>query len=291
MQQKFIFIHLNYLLFIGKMFGKGMIFMKRILSVLLISAILFSFASCRKIDETKEDITHAPTTTAAPPVVEEKKQTKKFKDKNGRTVYVVDVVLPEISENLEQHIVDYVNSVTNKFFEDACVQAENNIESAAKFMDTQNSDKPWKRTISFDATYVSGYFVCFLIKESLSYYGSSDNAPSVYTKCFNVQEGNPVDAAYFTESPESPEIALGYIADLLRDRAKNGFYEGGFELNEIKLAAFDEAVSLDCFCLTENGMAFYVSKAAIDPYEMTDIYTEEFTWDELEGMFIRPELY
>ena len=62
-------------------------------------------------------------------------------------------------------------------------------------------------------------------------------------------------------------------------------------LNENELAAFDEAVSLDGFCLTDNGMAFYVSKSAIDPYEMTDIYTEEFTWDELEGMFNKPELY
>ncbi|MBQ4604811.1 MAG: hypothetical protein IJB16_09430 [Clostridia bacterium] len=266
--------------------------MKRVLSISLILAVLFSFVSCRNIDELNTgETTDTVTTTAAPPVVGEKKQTKEFKDKNGRTVYVVDVVLPEISENIEQYIIDYINSVSDRFFEDACVQAENNIESAAKFMDTQNSDKPWKRTISFETTYVSGYFVCFLISESLSFYGSSDNAPSVYTKCFQVQEGNSVNAAYFTDNPDTPEIALGYIADLLRSRAENGFYEEGLVLNENELAAFDEAVSLDGFCLTDNGMAFYVSKSAIDPYEMTDIYTEEFTWDELEGMFNKPELY
>ena len=73
--------------------------------------------------------------TAAPPVVSEKKQTKEFKDANGRTVYVVDVVLPEISENIEQSMIDYVNGVTNKFFENACDQAESNIESASSFMD------------------------------------------------------------------------------------------------------------------------------------------------------------
>ena len=96
--------------------------MKRVLSITLIIAVLFSFASCRNINELyKETTTVPPTTTAAPPVVKEKKHTKEFKDENGRTVYVVDVVLPEISENIEQRMIDYVNPVTNKFFEDACV--------------------------------------------------------------------------------------------------------------------------------------------------------------------------
>ncbi len=266
--------------------------MKRVLSMALIFAVLFSFASCRNINELyKETTTAVPTTTAAPPVVKEKKQTKEFKDENGRTVFVVDVVLPEISENIEQRMIDYVNSVTNKFFEDACVQAEKNIDSASKFMDKNNSDKPWKRTITFEATRVSGYFVCFLIKESLSYFGSSDNTPSVYTRCFQIQEEEPINAAYFTDSPDDPETALGYIADLLKSRAKTGFYIEGIELNETELAAFDDAVSLDKFYLTDNGMVFYVDKGAIDPYATTEIYEEEFSWDELEGMFNKPGLY
>lgn len=266
--------------------------MKRVLSIALISAVLFSFASCRNINELRKETTTAvPTTTAAPPVVKEKKQTKEFKDEKGRTVFVVDVVLPEISENIEQRMIDYVNSVTNRFFEDACVQAEKNIDSASKFMDTYDSDKPWKKTISFESTYISGYFVSFLISESLSYYGTSGNAPSVYTKCFQVQDEEPVNAAYFTDNPDTPEIALGYIADLLKSRAKTGFYIEGIELDEPELAAFDDAVSLDNFYLTEDGMAFYVNRGAIDPYEISDVYTAEFTWDELAGLFNKPELY
>ncbi len=266
--------------------------MKRILSIALIFAVLFSFASCRNIDElNKETTTAAPSILAPPPVVKEKKQTKEFRDENGRTVFVVDVVLPEISENIEQRMIDYVNSVTNKFFEDACVQAEKNVESAAEFMDKNNSDKPWKRTISFDATRVSGYFVCFVIKESLSYFGSSNNTPSVYTKCFQVREEEPVNALYFAENQDDPAAALGYIADLLRGRAKTGFYVENYELSESKLAAFDDAVSLDGFYLTDNGIAFYVDRGAIDPNETSEIYAEEFTWDELAGMFNKPELY
>ena len=130
--------------------------MKRIFSMVLIFAVLFSFASCRNIDELNEETT-VPTTTVAPPVVKEKKQQKEFRDKNGRTVYVVDVVLPEISENIEENIIRYVNDVTDKFFRDACVLAEENIESAAEFMDKFNSDMPWKKTISFEAKYISGY--------------------------------------------------------------------------------------------------------------------------------------
>lgn len=264
--------------------------MKRIFSVALVIAVLFSLASCRNINELQNE-TSAPTTTAAPPVIKEKKQSREFKDENGRTVYVVDVSLPEISENLEQYIIDYINGVTDKFFEDACVQAEKNIPSAAEFMDTQNSDKPWKRTISFETTYVSGYFVSFLIKESLSYYGSSNNDPSVYSKCFMIRDGSPLNAAYFTDEPDAPETAASYITDLFKERAKTDFYEDGFELSETKLAAFDDAVSLDNFYLTENGMAFFVSRGAIDPYEPSGIYTAEFTWDELAGLFNRPELY
>ena len=262
--------------------------MKRIISILLIIAVLFSFASCHSITELK---TTAPTTTAVPPVVKEKKQKKEFKDEKGRTVYVVDVTLPEISENLEEHIIRYVNDVTDKFFRDACAQAEENIESASEFMDKFNSDKPWKKTISFESTYISGYFVSFLIKESLSYYGTDGNAPSVYSRCFHVQEGNPVNAAYFCEIPDDPETAREYIVDLLKTRAKTDFYFGEFELDESSLAAFDEVVTLENFYLTENGMTFFVGRSAIDPYELSRIYTADFTWDELSGLFVKPELY
>ncbi len=264
--------------------------MKRIISMALIIAVLFSFASCRNLNEVTEETT-APTTTVAPPVVKEKKQKKEFKDKNGRTVYIVDVTLPEISENLEEYIINYVNDVTDKFYRDACAQAEKNIESASEFMDRFGSDKPWKKTISFEATHVSGYFVSFLIKESLSYYGSDGNNPSVYSRCFHVQEGNPVNAAYFTDEPEVPEIATGYIIDLLKERAKKDFYADGYKISEENLANFDEAVTLESFYLTENGMTFFVSRGAIDPYELSGLYKAEFTWDELAGLFNRPELY
>lgn len=264
--------------------------MKRIISIALIIAVLFSFASCRNADEITEE-TSAPTTTVAPPVVKEKKQRKEFKDENGRTVYVVDVTLPEISENLEEYIINYVNDVTDKFFRDACAMAEENIESASEFMDRFESDKPWKKTISFDATYVSGYFVSFLIKESLSYYGTDGNDPSVYSRCFHVQEGNPVNAAYFTDDPDNPEIARGYIVDLLREKAKTDFYADGYEISEENLANFDEAVTLESFYLTENGMTFFVGRGEIDPYELSGLYKAEFTWDELSGLFNKPEIY
>ncbi len=266
--------------------------MKRILSITLILAVLFSFASCRNINELNEETTtETPTTTAAPPVVNEKKQTKEFKDKNGRTVYVVDVVLPEISENIEQSMVDYINSVTNKFFEDACVQAEKNIESAAKFMDSNNSDKPWKKTISFETKYISGYYLSFLISESVSFFGSSNNTPSVYARTFSIKEGNPINASYFTVCPETPEIALGYVADLLRNKAKTDFYEENFVLNEMKLEAFDKVASLDDFYLTEDGMVFYVSRGDIDPYETSGVFEAEYSWDDLSGLFDKPENY
>ncbi len=264
--------------------------MKRIIGIILTFSFLLSFASCRNIDEINKETT-VPTTVAAPPVVKEKKQAKEFKDKNGRTVCVVDVVLPEISENIEQSMIDYVNGVINKFFEDACIQAEKNIESAAEFMDKNSSDKPWKKTLTFETAYLSGYYVSFLISESFSYYGSSDNTPSVYARSFSIREGNPVNASYFSENSEAPEVAAGNIADMMRSKAKTEFYEGGFELDENKLAAFDEAVSLDNFWLTENGMAFFVSRGAIDPYENSGIYSVEFTWDELAGIFVKPELY
>ena len=188
-------------------------------------------------------------------------------------------------------MIDYVNGVINKFFEDACIQAEKNIESAAEFMDKNSSDKPWKKTLTFETAYLSGYYVSFLISESFSYYGSSDNTPSVYARSFSIREGNPVNASYFSENSEAPEVAAGNIADMMRSKAKTEFYEGGFELDENKLAAFDEAVSLDNFWLTENGMAFFVSRGAIDPYENSGIYSVEFTWDELAGIFVKPELY
>ena len=77
---------------------------------------------------------------------------------------------------------------------------------------------------------------------------------------------------------------------MLKGRAKTDFYRG-VELGESQLAAFDEAVTLNDFYLTENGMVFYVRRAAIDPEEVEGIYKAEFSWDELAGLFNKPEFY
>lgn len=259
--------------------------MKKFLSIFLVFALLFCFASCKAKDK---DNGMTTTTTIAPPVIKEQTHHKDFTDENGRIVYSVDVVIPEISEYADVAVKDYLNKVSYEIFEDACDKAESNIKNAAYSMDYLKSEKPWTNRITFETTYSDGRFTCYLIKDALSYSGGVGE-PAYITKCFDLKQGTPCSAAQFAIAEFSQEEYQSMLVDdLIKPMAMQNFYPNNpSAITEEQLGKFNELFSVGNFYLTDNGMAFYFDKSLIDPY-LTGEYICEFDWSQLSTIFMQP---
>lgn len=249
-------------------------------------------ASCTNIEDwekQKAEQSAAQTeTTAEPPVVKENKQSKKFKDENGKTVYVVEVVLPEITENCEQHVADFINKVTNDIFEEACTDAEMNVKSASNFMSSSGSKTPWSCEIDFETTYLSSRYVCFLIKEKISYFGVENTEPSYETRCFNVQTGEQCTVWDFAADPTLEEEITAFITDYMREKAPYDFHPDYAGLNQQQAAKIDEAFDINLFYITEEGMGFYFERRLVDS-AFPGVYRRVIPWAELMNYFVSPE--
>lgn len=258
--------------------------MKRFICLILAAAMLFSLGACSVKNDIEGD---AVTTTAPAPKLKETKQSKKFKDENGRVVFTVDVVLPEISKNAEKHIIEYVNDVINEVFEDACENAQANIQNAANAMDNLGLDTPWSTKITFEETYMSGRYVCFLIENAFSMTGK-EAEPSYSTKCFDIVNGMECDAMYFAAEGMADYKVKYAVLDLIQEKARSDFYAGGFKLTDEQVELIKNAFTLDSFYLTQNGFGFYFDKYIVDD-SIYGTYRTEFTFAQLEGILVSPE--
>ncbi len=259
--------------------------MKRLTALLLIFSVIVALASCSKLNENAEEpvteSTTIVTTTLPAPIVSESKHHKDFTDENGRIVYTVDVVLPEISENGEQRILDYINRVTAEVFDEACAHAENNIKNASKHMD--RTGMSWSTKITFDSTYLSGRFVCFIIKNSFSTRG--DHSDPIYsTKCFDVEKGMPCTPMYFAINPDFPEECFDHIINIIQERTPYEFYPEGGTFGPQQVELLRTEFKPENFYITENGMGFYYSRYSFDP-AMSGMYQIELSWEELLPFF------
>lgn len=271
--------------------------MKRITSVFLIFALIFALASCGGIEnweehQAKQSAAEASQTkqitAGKPPVVKKNKQSKKFKDKNGKTVYVVEVALPEVSKNCEEHVAEFINKVTNDVFENACTDAEMNVESASSSMKSTGSKTPWRCEIDFETTYLSSRYVCFLIEKKLSYFGVEDTEPAYETKCFNVQTGKECSVWDFAPDPSLEEEITAFLTDYMMDNAPYDFYSEYAGLTQQQVARLGEAFDINSFYITEEGMGFYFERALVGE-GFPGVYRRVIEWDELMNYFISPE--
>lgn len=257
-------------------------FMKRLISLILVFSMLFALASCSKLNTV--EITYeseTTTTTLPPPDVKKSKHHKKFKDEKGRVVFTVDVVLPELSQNGEQRILDYINGVTTEVFEEACKFAENNIKNASNHID--RGGKPWSTEITFEPTYLSGRFVCFIIKNSFSVDGDHSN-PTYSTKCFDVEKGKPCTPLYFAIDPANELEALDHIIGIIQERTPYEFYPEGGAFSPQQVELLRSEFRPENFYITENGMGFYYVRYTFDP-SMDGMYQIELSWEELLPFF------
>lgn len=252
--------------------------MKRTLSILLIFAMIFSFAACSGKNNGE--------TTAPPPVVEESAHSREFKDASGKTVFTVDVMLPQITENCDEKVMEYINAEALKIFEDACEFAESNIENASNFMASQNSSSPWTKKVTFETTLLNSRYACFIVKDAFSYFGG-ETEPVRTTKCFDIQKGAPCTLTDFTTYPDDPELGFEtFLSDVLAPALPTRFHNPEYITDEV-LGRLDEILNYSDFYLTENGIGFYFDKSRVHEY-LSGTYKITFTWDEINFVYDLP---
>ncbi len=255
--------------------------MKKIISIFMIFILCFSFAACTAKDKTPsaEPTETTAETTLPPPVIDKIQHSKEFKDENGRVVFTVEVVLPEVIENATESFMEYINGESETYFNEACEYAEKNLENAALFMDSNNSDKPWSKKIDFDITYSSGSYLCLLIKDYFSMLGG-ENEPALRTDCYDILNERPCSLFDFKLEENSRERTTEIIVESLICPRISAEIFGGEELTEEQKKLIHEIYSPSDFYLTADGIGFYLSRYAVDT-NLTGTFTCEYKWNEV----------
>lgn len=260
--------------------------MKRILSLLLIAAMIFSFAACA--DKNKISTNSTEPTTVLPPKIETAVHSKEFTDESGKTVIKVNVEVPQITEFADEKVKNYINGKAMDMFSDACNFAERNIENASNFMKSVKSDKPWLKKITFEPTLISDRYACFLVYDSLSYY-DSEVEPGVSTACFDVRTGAECRLSDFSTYTDDPALGFeGFLHDIMVPVLPKRFPNPSF-LNEDVYSRIGEFMTADSFYLTEDGIGFYFNKKDVHEY-LDGTFKIKFTWNELSAFYEMPEL-
>ena len=260
--------------------------MKKVASILLIFALLFSFAACGK--KVTDDNLTTTETTVPPPVIEKQSHSKEFKNNEGKTVFTVDVEVPQITGNCDESVMKYINTLSLEMFDDACDFAESNLENAEKFMASSGSESPWSKRITFETTYADSRFVCFLMKEFFSI-GGDAGEPVWSSICFDInreQVCTLFDFMVDTDNPESGyEILLN---DILIPAVRKDFEDTATAIDETAYDRFDKIFSSEGFYLTEKGFVFYTPKNRLNP-SLSGTYSHEFSWKEVDFCISMPE--
>lgn len=261
--------------------------MKRFISLILISTLVFSFASCSLSDDITEPITEAaPTTTLPVPEIDESTYSEKFKDENGRVVYTVDVIVPHLEEFDNSVLMAQVNTLSYELFKEACGKAELNIEKAAASMDSRNTSTPWSRRIDFEVSFVDGHFVSFIIKEYFSSFGT-EGEPTYKSATFSVTDGSPCYLTDFAPDTSREELAEKIVENLLCPAISSRFYND-HPLDEEQKQLVRDSFFYENFYLTPEGVDFYMSNYVFNSM-LSGEYTAHFTWEELSGIMALPE--
>lgn len=257
--------------------------MKRIVCIMLVFAFFLTFAACNS-EPANEGKTE--TTTVLPPVVEESSFYEEFKDESGKTVIKVEVTLPQITQYAFENIKAKINNEAMNVFNEACDFAENNVLNASEFMRQRESDKPWKKKITFETTLLSNDYACFIVKESLSYY-DSEVTPTWRTLCYDVKTGESCTLDTFTVYKDDPAVGFeAFLSDVVEPNLVNKYFYPQFIDNTV-YENLDKLILCDDFYLTESGISFYIDGLSISP-SIEGITAIDFTWDELAGYYEMP---
>ncbi len=264
--------------------------MKRYISIFLIISLCFSFAACT-VNEKKPDVTVTVTqeaTTSVPaPLTQAEEFSKDFTDENGRIVYTVRAQLPKITGNVSEDIAKDINRSVYGIFEDACETAESNIENAANFMDSQNSETPWARSVDYEINLCNDKYFSITAREYFTMFGSDNLEPVKRGYTFDVTRGKLCTLSDFFYEDHSYDSVRQFIIDEFICKDVSAVYCSGAELTEEMRSSVNEVFDTENFYLTDSGIGFYFSENAIDPY-LYGTFVAHYTWQEIAVILKRP---
>lgn len=256
--------------------------MKRFISLMLAFMLLFSLAACSS-DEIQPETTETEKeveTTLPLPVFDSYKESKEFKDENGRVVYTVAANIPRIIKNTDEAFAEYVNNYFLGIFNDACEFAEKNISNAAAFMDSNSSSSPWSKRIDFEVKFSDGSYVSFIINEYFSMLGE-EVEPSVKSVTFDISNGEPLTLLDLAHE----DYSIADVEKLVEEKfilPKIVFYFfNGSKPNEEQYQLVHDAFNAENFYLTDDGISFYISEYIINP-QRSGTFICDFSWEDVE---------
>lgn len=258
--------------------------MKRYISIILIPVLCLAFASCSVKDKNNPDVsaltTEVPTTSLPKPDLGFEEYSKDFTDENGRVVYTVKAVLPKITGNIPETTADYLNGIFYGIFESACDSAEINIGNAAAFMDAQNSQNPWSRSIDYSINLSDGQYFSFTVKEYFSMFGSTEVEPSMKGYVFDIVKGVPCTLYDFTYENHSYDNVKQILVDNFICKDVSTVMFDGKPLTEEENKIVHDVFDSGNFYLTDKGIGFYLSMNSIDPNRFGTLVTL-YTWQDI----------
>lgn len=264
--------------------------MKRYLGFAMILIFCFSFASCsaKNPQAPVNIITAAPVVASIRqmPLFETVNHSKEFKDENGRVVFTVNASIPEIVSYDNMASVGTVNIQSLDKFEAACDFAENNIEAAANFMDSNNTP-PWSKKIDFEISFSNGHYVSIVFSEEFSMYGK-ETEPTFSSLTFDVLTGTQCSLFDFVTNNYSNKETVNIIIDnhLCHDISEKFFY--GQELTDEQQELVHKIFLTENFFLTSNGVSFILNNYWFDAAKNGD-FVCSYSWNELSAILKLPD--
>lgn len=264
--------------------------MKRFLSIFLIISFCLSFAACSSKDNNGDNgVTVTEETTQAGPAfkTETKEYSKDFSDENGRVVYTVKAKLPQITADLPEDIAKDINRSVYGFFEDACESAESNIKNASAFMDSQNHDIPWARSLDYEITLCTEKYYSITVRDSFTMFGVENADPTLIGINFDVVRGKMCGISEFFYENHSYENVKQILVDSFIAKDISSVFYGGAELTEEQSDIAYHVADMENFYLTDKGIGFYFSKNAFDPQQY-GTFVAHYAWEDVAVVLKKP---
>jgi hypothetical protein len=254
--------------------------MKKFISLILVAVILCAgFSACSVKDSpTVNDETEK--TEIVPPVVKENHSVEKIKAADGKVSYVLDITLPEITDNLPENIAEHINLFIELIREEALRNAEANAEYAREYMIEHDTKTPWQRTITFETVYASDKYLSVEITDHFTMLGGQ-TTPTVYAKLFKLEDGNVLSLNDLAKVDEA-ELKDALVSLIIRE-ADSKYYPDGKKLNDKQKQAIAESFDPYKFCYTPHGITLYLNKLVVD-HSYSGTLCCDFTFTELRNV-------
>lgn len=270
--------------------------MKKIAAMLLVFTMIFSFAACKKDEETNtkpsvEGITQKTDAMRyeelrAESGLEENYHYNELKSDDGVVRFIVKMSIPKFTEKTcNGEIADILNNYyETDYYKKDLHFAQINIESAKKHMEKRDSDTPWSIQSSFEVRYYDGEYICIVMKRSFSYGGDAE--PTITARCFRLSDADTCSSTDFYIE-EITDEAKSIILQSIKDKALVEL-NSKENLSEEQLAKIDTVFDPDTgYYITEDGITFLFTKSLVDPSQF-GTYECFFAWHEVDYIYQIP---